>query len=127
MVDRKRCRSCRYSGASYGGVCDYLSITGRSRIAQETPEDAGRPCRFYESGRRAIRREKILVVPRSEPTVALKTTGPNYRYSQDRMLTLYRQGLSDREISVMMGCSKATARQFRRRNSLPANLKGKEK
>lgn len=115
MVDPKRCRSCIYSGASYGGVCDYLSVTGRSRIAQETPEDAGRPCRFYHKGRYAPEKKR--------PNAA----APTFRFSQVRLMVLYREGLNDQQIAREIGCTDTSVRKFRIRNNLPNNFREAKK
>ena len=107
-------RDCRYyneprKGAIYS--CDYLGMTGRSRIKQipqnERLDFALCPC--YE---RVQRTERLCTEESYEQNAA-------YDWREGRRR--YGCGESDGEIAAALGCARSTVRYWRRRMRLPAN------
>ena len=107
-------RDCRYyneprKGAIYS--CDYLGMTGRSRIKQLPQSERlnFQRCPCYE---RVQRTEKLCT---EESYV--KNAAYDWREGQRR----YVRGESDGEIADALGCARSTVRYWRRRMRLPAN------
>lgn len=121
---KSRCEKCRFHASEYFGVkalgagCDYLSFTGKSRIAQvykqlgvktltEEAEALLQPknCSFFEPGER-----KLL------PGTRLR----QYRCSFDEAAArrLWEQGACDREIAEATGATRAQIGGWRRKRGL---------
>lgn len=106
-------RSCKYwkdpeSGVPYS--CDYMMLTGHSRISQiKDPKARGdfTRCPVYKRGKRARQRN---IEPDARPA--------KYDWSLGRRL--YKEGASDQEIADALGCEKKTVQQWRGRYHLPA-------
>lgn len=119
MSDYCTRKSCRYWADhryNTANSCDYLMLTGKSRIAQ-IPDKAMRrnfdACPCYERGKK----------DRTRPLLPfeMQTT---YNWSLGRKL--YNAGASDRKIAAALGCSRAAVRYWRGRHKLPATRKGDE-
>ncbi|MBR3293599.1 MAG: hypothetical protein IKI69_04140 [Oscillospiraceae bacterium] len=92
--------------------CDYLMITGRSRIAQ-IPEKE--------------QRRNWGACPCYTPKTRARRYGPGvqpYTYDWALGTRLYRAGATDRELAKALGCSVANVKYWRGRSGLPANRKG---
>ena len=121
LADRHRCprRSCSYWNESAYGAnsCNYLMVTGKSRIAQ-IPDRKQRldfdrcPC-YTEKFKRKREKQLLPFETRSHYDWALGTK-------------LYREGRCDREIAEALGCSKEAVKYWRGRMKLPANRRSGE-
>lgn len=93
--------------------CDYLVMTGRSRIAQ-IPDQAQRrnwaACPCYKSGQRSRA---------MRPTMEVNASRQRYDWALGTML--YRAGASDAEIARALGCSRSGVKWWRRRMGYPGN------
>ncbi len=117
----EECRRCRVRGYLSSGnwkafCCDYAWITGKCRSALPKREDG--LCPGYEPGRRIHADVKRHDVPlrRTPPRPAMK-------YDADKMMELYRLGLSDGAIGRIIGCDKSTVQGWRTRNALTPNYR----
>ena len=107
---------CRFRGSLDGEIiCDYIQISGKSRIARIAPEDRDKPCQFFERGRKVMLKFK--------PVTDSTKQAPRFRFDQRKMRALYDQGLSDHQIAREMGCTDSGVKKFRERNKLAANYK----
>lgn len=109
---RKGCMYHRELQHVRDNSCDYLMITGRSRIAQIPEKEQRRnweACPCYETTRKLVRRG-----PGMHP----------YTYDWSLGTRLYREGATDQEIAEALGCSLGNVGYWRRRQGLPANKKG---
>lgn len=96
-----KCWTCLYHGYRTA-TCDYLLITGHRRGC---PVEG---CTKYASSKRARELSKLYV------------SGDGSRPSDEELLKLYEQGLSDVEIATIFGKSKTLAAHWRRKYGLPA-------
>ena len=106
-------RDCKYWKSPASGIehtCDYMMLTGHSRIAQikdrKIRGDFAR-CPVFEKGQRQKQRN---IEPDTRPV----------RYDWTLGRKLYKEGASDREIGDALGCDKKTVRQWRARHHLPS-------
>lgn len=106
---RKGCMYHRELQHVRDNSCDYMMLTGRSRIAQ-IPDKAQRrnwaACPCYETKTKARR-----YGPGVHP----------YTYDWALGTRLYRAGATDREIAEALGCSRGNVEYWRRKRKLPAN------
>lgn len=110
--DRKSCEFWKDPEKGTPNSCDYLMITGRSRIAQIKDKRQRRDfgsCPCYSKGRRKWR-------PRQKLPYEMRAT-----YDWSLGTRLYRAGASDREIAAELGCSPSGVMYWRRKMGLPAN------
>ena len=129
-------RRCKYRTASYipdAGGCDYLLITGKSRVAQvykqlgidHMTDEARvllepRKCPFFESGPRAARPRLDI----KHPGTPKRRQPSRLSFDQKEALKLVRDGHTDDEIAKMLGAaSRSAVCQWRIRNGIPCNKK----
>lgn len=105
---------CKYWKEPANGVehsCDYMMLTGKSRIAQiqdrKIRGDFDR-CPVYEKGKRKTQRN---IDPAARPV--------KYDWAAGRQL--YRSGATDREIADALGCSRKAVEWWRGKHKLPSN------
>lgn len=128
---------CRYRNKEEGRLgyafkCNYLSITGRSRIAQ-LPEELRDPakCPLYDPGPKEHRREKIIIehkqtststaANRVKPIQDHKPNPAPLKPWQEEALKLHSQGLNNGEIVAALGVKQTTLAQFLTRRGLKRN------
>lgn len=146
-----RCDKCRFRGSdstdnrSYTNGCDYMSMTGRSRVKgvyqmlgvkrlTKEAQELLRPknCPFFESGKRrriqsldmlSRQRPKERQAPASEPKGWEKPKRKKNRRKIDTefALRLYRSGMLDREIARELGVSATAINNWRKDEGLPSN------
>ncbi|MBR5342579.1 MAG: hypothetical protein IK149_01635 [Oscillospiraceae bacterium] len=108
---RRSCKYWRDPTANAFHSCDYMMLTGRSRIKQiEDPrlrKDYGR-CPLFEPGKRPKLRK-----------VKPGLRGTKYNWAVG--MALYRSGATDREIAEELGCSRKAVQWWRRNHKLPCN------
>lgn len=132
MVSKKICRGCCHWRRQRTGVlgphCGFLMDTGYSRIGQMTGEQRkSGECPFFEKGRQRKTTVKPFIVS-PDPLSRLSYGLPGIpkprrtKYDEDKILTLYDQGKSDKEIAAALECSAEAIRGWRRRRELPANF-----
>lgn len=107
-------RDCRYYNEPHKGApfsCDYLGMTGKSRIAQIPKEERldFSCCPCYEHTERS---QNGCTEDQYEQKAA-------YDWQEGRRL--YKLGKSDGEIAAALGCARSTVRYWRRRMHLSAN------
>ena len=100
-MGKNKCWTCLYHGYRTA-TCDYLLITGHRRGC---PVEG---CTKYASSKRARELSKSYD--------ELNGSRP----SDEELLKLYEQGLSDTEIAAVFGKSKTLAAHWRRKYGLPA-------
>lgn len=132
---------CIYLGQHYAGVCDYLSKTGKSRIAQiakemqlpTTHEDVisladGKVCPFY---RQRGEDEKPLqaVLAEMRFRAAAKKQKKNKKFAPKvtdeeakRIRKWYNKGLSDKHIAEKENVPEYKVRAWREKNKLESNF-----
>ena len=71
MKDRKRCKTCKYRTSNYrqthvSTMCNYITITGHSRMIQELADGSygSSHCNYYERGAFIPPEKKPMVVSR---------------------------------------------------------------
>jgi hypothetical protein len=113
---------CRYHTARQNhwevGDCNYLEITGHSKLGRMTPEQREQysrgeiPCPCFDPGRaRKIRTGNDYVFPRRHK--------PGKERAVERML--YDRGLNDYEIARAIGVRSSAVWLWRRNEGLPPN------
>lgn len=109
---RRGCKYWRDPSANPGHSCDYMMLTGRSRIKQ-IPDPHVRKnfsrCPLFEAGKR--KRLKT-----AKPIVPSRT-----KYDWDKARVLYDAGATDREIFETIGCTQKNVQWWRGKNKLPCN------
>ena len=77
MKDRKRCETCKYSTSKYrqthmSTLCNYIQITGHSRVVQEYDDGSygSSHCNYYERGHTAPEKKPMVVSHYSARRVA---------------------------------------------------------
>ena len=146
-----RCDKCRFRGSdstdnrSYANGCDYLSMTGHSRVKgvyqmlgvkrlTKEARELLRPenCPFFEKGKRVRIQSLDMLsrrppdegqVPVSAPKVAATAKRKKKRRKIDTefALRLYRSGMLDREIARELGVSANAVNCWRKDEGLPSN------
>ncbi len=142
-----RCDICRFRGSdstdnrSYTNGCDYLSMTGHSRVksvyqilgvkrltkeARELllPEN----CPFFEKGKR-VRIQTLDMLSRRQPDEGQapapkcpeKHKKRRRKIDTEFALRLYRSGMLDREIARELGVSANAVNCWRKGEGLPSN------
>ncbi len=107
-------RSCIYwkEPGKYGGnSCDYMQITGHSKIAQIPDKKLRRDyrhCPVYDNRK-----------PAPKERIPSERAQSKYDWSKGR--ELYNGGATDREIAEALGCSREAVKWWRRRNRLTVN------
>lgn len=111
---RKGCRYWRDPREHASHSCDYMMLTGRSRIKQipdpKLRSDFSR-CPLFERGSR--KRLKKAKHEHAAPS--------NTKYDWDKAREMYDAGATDREIFTALGCSRKTVQYWRRKNELKPN------
>lgn len=145
---RKPCRrACKYRGEiCRGGGCDYLGMTGKSRLKavydllgverlsaeQLQKEPLLRPenCPLYEKRQRgqAKKKQRPIALPGSRiraPKQPKKAHNKGvYSFDVVWALRLYQQGLNDIQVATAVGTRRANIFWWRKVNGLPTNWKG---
>lgn len=145
---RKPCRrACKYRGEiCRGGGCDYLLMTGKSRLKavydllgvdrlsaeQLQKEPLLRPenCPLYEKRQRgqAKKKQRPIALPGSRirmPKQPKKAHNKGvYSFDVVRALRLYQQGMNDIQVATAVGTKRANIFWWRKVNGLPTNWKG---
>lgn len=137
-------RACQYRGdQSRGCNCDYMSVTGHSRlkaiykilgVEELNPEELAeeplvRPenCPVYEKRRRgqAKKKQRPIVLPGTRPK---KEKTPRKAYNKgvfsfdtEKAKALYLQGLNDLQIGQGVGTGRPNIYHWRKVNGLKAN------
>lgn len=148
---RKPCRRpCKYRfGETGGGNCDYIGMTGRSRVKavyelrgvkrmtreQLEKEPLLRPenCPVFEKRARGWEKPKpkAIALPGSrirkkkEPRKAHNKGA--FGFDTIRALQGYQEGLNDLQIAERVGTRRSNIYWWRKVNDLPANWKGQKK
>ncbi len=108
---RKSCRYWSSPGTGIGNNCDYMTLTGKSRIAQipdrKMRSDFDR-CPLYEKGKR----------PKLGP---VKFGDVRTKYDWALGAQMYKAGATDREIAEALGCTRENVKYWRRNHKLPPN------
>ena len=118
------CTGCRYQSGELGVIglhCNYLLITGRTRLGQMTEAQRAETrrtgaCLFKERGPQATVIEapqEMYGIPRIKPR--------RVRYDRAVFRKLWEQGLSDSQMAKEVGCAKETVLQWRKEEGLPFN------
>ena len=112
MTEKERCqhRDCFYLDKGYYGtrICNYMEITGKSRIAGLPPRlQLPCNCPYY--------------LPNGDPVKAGEAPD-----EKETAYKLYLAGATDREIDTALGWKSGRACTWRRRNSLPVNPEGRD-
>lgn len=120
MIELKECGQCKYVGTISGEVCcDFLYLTGRSRRSLPKREDG--KCPAFDRG------ERPSLNPIPLPHSGKPRKQRNLKFPDEKMMAMYLDGATDREISEELKCARSTVRRFRNRNGLPFNtLKNQE-
>ncbi len=121
-----RKRDCRYHSIRVGsacvGSCSYLDITVKTTLGQLTPARRrllikGKiQCPFYEPGGRDPRKSRPVEAIFPQPRQPKRHTE-----KREKMLKLYRDGLNDKQIADLVGCTRDAVWQWRRSENLPPN------
>lgn len=110
---RRKCRYWRDPGRYGMNSCDYMTITGKSRIAQIPDRRLRRDfahCPLYDD-------------TRPEPKPKPPAERDRVLYDWERGRALYDAGYTDREISETLGCTREAVKWWRRKQHLPAHGK----
>ncbi len=118
LLRRQYCwrRSCKYWRNPVGhGLysCEYLTLTGKSRIKQIPDRRQRRnydACPCFEPGKK--------------PTLRPIRRTEHCKYDWTLGMALYRAGATDRQIAETVGCTRKTVQWWRRKNKLSANRDG---
>lgn len=118
------CTGCRYQSGELGVIglhCNYLLITGRTRLGQMTPEQRREAkisgaCLFKERGPQAT----VIQTPMGGYQIE-RIKPRRIRYDRDIFRKLWEQGLSDSQMAKEVGCAKETVIKWRQEEGLPFN------
>lgn len=110
---------CKYRGSNKfeNGSCNYLFITGTSKLAQipKGQKYDVRKCQFYEPGRK-------INPPKVNPTVTPNTTTTKNGVARieqfDNAVDFYDANLSDTDMAMVFGVSIQAVSAWRHKHSL---------
>lgn len=141
----KTCRGCIYRSTQIAGgsCCDYLLLTGKSRIVQGYTKGVqpGHRCPAYETQTAKLAekkaKKKVLSIEQERLRLAQREIqrkrAADLRAAQQRqieerngkMLELYQAGKLDGEIGKAVGYSARTVAKWRQRRHLPSHASPK--
>lgn len=117
--DLKGCEGCRFKTYRYSdGICNYLGITGRSRLASGGTLLPGGGCVLKELGEHP---KRLIDLPRYGYKRQKTYTEQRQESQSKTMLALYELGYSDPEIGEWVGKTASAVQAWRKRRLLPPN------
>ena len=108
---RRKCIYWRNPNRDCVNSCNYMIVTGHSRIAQIPDRKLRRDfqhCPLFDS-------------KKPEPKERIPSTQEQTKYDWIMGRALYDAGMTDREIAAALGCTQSAVKWWRRRRSLPVN------
>lgn len=119
-ADRTKCESCQYSGVTMGMVsCDYALQRGCTRGCPVEACDKFKP--LGKKKRQEIVIRKMFAQPKDKVQPWHQPKNDLAKFSRAAAWTLYKDGASDHEIAVALGCGATPIRNWRTKFNLPAN------
>lgn len=98
------------------GSCNYMQVTGHSRIAQIPDRKL----------RRDFQHCPLFDTKKPAPKERIPSERERAQYDWVKGKALYETGSTDREIAEALGCTKETVKWWRRKLQLPVNRKKDE-
>ena len=105
----KNCNDCEYAHSMR--FCNFMEITGRSRIVYGAELYGPGGGNLLPGGGCRLKKPTDVPIGNGHLTVD----------QLDEMEGLYNSGLTDPEIAEIIGCHRNSVLRWRRRNTLPAN------